>query len=50
MRFDSQFPDFGFGVWYTGADGMMFPQAVVTCMIAWWVVECELPVLRGRRG
>ncbi len=43
MRFSFQFPDFGFGIWYVARDGLLFNRGTLSCMVAWWVLEWELP-------
>ena len=38
-----QWPDCGVGVFYTPADGKLFPEPVVVCMLGPLVLEFVLP-------
>lgn len=38
-----QWPDWGVGIFYTPADGAMFHEPVLVCMIGPLVLECTLP-------
>lgn len=47
ITFTLQWPDCGLGVFFTAADGKLFPEPVLVCMIGPLVVEWTLPTRKA---